>query len=283
MSVVAQTIYRQEFLAAFERTKAVLLQTVRTDAQDRGGSLVFAIAGTGGATTVTRGANGRIPSMDDSQTQVTLNFVEDHAKRVLTNFDIFRAQGDNLSQMRRETMTVIHRKQDARIIAALEGGTVDLGAIGTMNKSVVNEIAARLGNADVGIEDTGNLFAAITPSAWMYLTEVTSFASADYIRFAGEPPVVEGLPQLGRFKHWMGINWCQHGGLTGKATSTATCLAWHRDAVGYAMSTRGVDAAVGYDDEDDFSYARASVFHAAVKLQNAGIVKFTHDDSALSS
>ena len=282
MSVVAQTRYREDFVYAFERTKSVLLPTVRTDSEDRGGSLVFNIAGSGGRSAVTRGANGDIPPSDDSQTQVTVTFVEDHDLNEKTGFDIFRAQGNQLTLMRRNSLGVIHRKQDARIITALEGGTVDLGAIGTLGKTTANKIGAKLGNADAGTDDIGNIFCAVTPAAWMYLTDVTSFASADYVKFGGESPVEEGLPQLGRFKHWMGINWCQHGGLTGKGTSAATCLAWHKNAIGYAMSTMGVDAEIGYDRKNQKSWARASIFHGAVKLQNAGIVKFTHDDSAIS-
>lgn len=282
MSVVIQTRYREEFTYAFERTRSVLMPTVNTDSEDRGGSIVFNVAGSGGATVVTRGSSGLIPPADDSQTQVTVTLVEEHYLNEKTNFDIFKAQGNQLSLMSRNSLAVVHRGQDARIITAIATGTVDLGAIGTMNKSVANKLLAKLGNADAGVEDDGMLFAAVTPAAWAYLTDITSFANSDYVNFGGQSPVEEGLPQLGRFKNWMGINWTQHGGLTGKGTSSATCLAWHKMAVGYAMGTMGVDAEVGYDRKQHTSWARASVFHGAAKLQNAGIVKFTHDDSGIS-
>jgi len=44
----------------------------------------------------------------------------------------------------------------------------------------------------------------------------------------------------------------------------------------------GIDAMIGYDQKQHTSWARASIFHGAVKLQNSGIVKFVHDDSGLS-
>lgn len=283
MSVQQQVRYKEETIRAYERTKAIIPQTLRSDTQDRGGQLVFLVAGSGGRSAVTRGANGDIPNADDSQTQVTLTFAEAHDKQVRTGFDIFRAQGNQKELMRRNNLAVIRRKQDAVCIAALEGGTVDLGAIGTMNMTIAQKISTILGNAEVGTEEEGNTFCLLSRAAWNYQLDITSFSNADYIRFSGDPPVVEGAPVLGRFKHWMGINWAVHTGLTGHGTSACTCLAYHRDAAGYATSTMGLDADIGYDSENQRSWTRASIFHAAVKLQNAGIVKFTHDDSGLSS
>lgn len=280
MSVVAQTRYAEEYVEAFERHKSILVPTVRTDTQDRGGSLVFNVAGSGGRASVTRGSNGQIPPGDDSQTQVTITFAEAHDLVERTNFDIFRSQGDQIRLMRNNSMAVIHRKQDAVIIAAIAGGTVDLGAVGTMSKTVANKIVTILRNANAGEDDGGqNLYILLSPAAYTYMTDITSFANADY---TSNKKVDEGIPQLGMWKYWMGANWAEHTGLTGVGT-TATCLAWHKNAVGYAISTMGIDAMIGYDQKQHTSWARASVFHGAVKLQNSGIVKFSHDDTGLSS
>lgn len=283
MSVASQTRYIEEYIEAFERRKSVLVQTVRTDSMDRGGATVFLVAGSGNRTAVTRGPNGLIPPSDDSQTQVTVSMAEDHDLNEKTGFDIFRAQGNQLQLMRQNSLAVIHRKQDAVIITALETGTVTLGAVGIMTKTIANRISTILGNADVGVDEPGTLFGALTPAAWDYLTDQTTFASADYVSFGNEPPVAAGLPPQGRFKYWMGISWMRHNGLTGKGTNSATCLAWHKDAVGYAMSTGGLDVAAGYDQKQQTSWSRASIFHGGAKLQNAGIVKWTHDDSGLSA
>jgi hypothetical protein len=283
MSIAQQVRYKEETIRAFETSKAIIPQTLRSDTQDRGGQLVFLVAGSGGRSAVTRGANGDIPNSDDSQTQVTLTFAEAHDKQVRTGFDIFRAQGNQLELMRRNNLAVIRRKQDAVCVAALETGTVTLGAVGTMSMTVAQRISTVLRNAHVGEEDNGNLFCLVSIGAWNYMEAITQFSSADFVTFGGQPPVVEGVPNFGRFKHWMGINWGVHTGLTGHGTSSCTCIAYHRDAAGYATSTMGLDAEAGYDSENQRSWTRASIFHAAVKLQNAGIVKFTHDDSGLSA
>jgi hypothetical protein len=282
MSGILLTKYKEEFIADFARRKSFLEPTVRNDPIDRGGQMIYLIAGDGGRSTVTRGANGLIPPSDDVQSNVTVTLNEDIDFAEKTSFNIFTVQGNQLDIMRMNSMGVIMRKKDARIIAALETGSVSLGTFASMTKALANKIAVTLGNAEVGLDDHGSdMFVVVTPAAWAELTDITSFANADYVNFGGESPVESGLPSLGRFKNWMGLNWGMHTGLTGKGTSTATCLAWHKQAIGYATSPRGIDPAAGYDDKQDTSWRRTTIFHGAVKLFNSAIVKFTHDDTTV--
>lgn len=286
MATALETIYQRDFIADFARRKATLVPTVNNEPMDRGGSLVFLIAGDGGQETVTRGPNGLIPPSDDVQTQVTLTMFEDIALTEKTSFNIFTAQAKEQQTrlMRMNNMAKVHRKQDARIIAALATGTISLGAVATMDQEVAARVVTILENADVGAEDDGNnIFAAVSPGAWARLMGIASFSSADYVRFDGMSPTEEGIPQAGRWKEWFGINWGRHNGLGGKGTSTANCFAWHRNAVGYGMGTRGIDAVLGYDQKQDTTYARATIFQGAQKLINSGIVKWTHDDTSLSA
>jgi hypothetical protein len=280
MSVAAQTIYRDQYIAAFERRVSVLRQAVTTDTEERGGSVVFLVASSGNRSAVTRGSNGLIPPSDDVQTPVTLTFVEDIDLNEKTAFDIFRAQGDQLALMRQNSIGVINRKIDSRIIAAAATGTVDLGAVGGMTKTVANRLVTVLRNANVGEVDSGNIYVLLTPAAFTEMTDITSFANADY---TAKQKVDDGIPELGQWVRWMGVNWAEHTGLTGIGTASAVCLAWHKAALGHAISSRGVDVMIDRDLKQDTSWARASVFQAAAKLQNSGIVKFTHDDTALSS
>ena len=286
MASILETRYTTTYIADYARRKATLLNCVRTDPIDHGGQLVFLIAGDGGGTTITRGANGLIPPSDDVQSQVTVTLNEDISLSEKTSFNIFTAQASQQQAdiMRMNNMAKVHRKQDARVIAAIETGTVTLGAIASMTKQVANQISVKLKNANVGVDDDerSNIFVALTPAAYAELTDTTSFASADYVNFGGESPTEAGVPAGGVFKRWMGMNWCEHTGLSGIGTSSATCLAWHKQAVGFATSTRGIDAVLDYDKKHDTTYARTTIFQGAVKLQNAGIVKFTHDDTGLS-
>lgn len=285
MAGILETRYTTDYIADFARRKATLVPTVRNDSIDHGGQLVFLIAGDGGQETVMRGANGLIPPSDDVQVQVTVTLAEDISLTEKTSFNIFTSQASQRQSdlMRMNNMAKVHRSQDRRIINALLTGTVSLGAIASMDFNTAARIITILANADVGTEDDGDLFAAISPAAWARLLEITAFASADYVHFGNESPVEAGMPKNGRFKHWAGINWCQHGGLGGRGSSTANCVAWHKNAVGYTEGTRGIDAVLDYDKKQDSTFARTTIWHGAVKLQNPGIVKWTHDDTGLSS
>lgn len=279
MSVQAQAIYRDQFVAGFELRESVLRDCVTTDTESRGGSVFFLVATSNNRSAVTRGSNGLIPSSDDSQTQIQISFAEAHDLQKRIGFDIFRAQSNQLAIMQMNGMAVINRKIDQDILTALDGGTVTLGAVGPMSKTVANQIATKLRNAHVGEDDKGNLFAAVSPAVWAYLTDITSFANSLY---TDKKKVDDGIPQIGNKAYWMGLNWMEHTLLGGIGTSACTCYAWHKAAVGHAIASSTIDAVIDRMREQDYSFARHTIYHGALKIQNAGIVKFIHDDSALS-
>ena len=78
-----QIQYRQELVATFEEGTSWLRQTTVQEAVIKGNQATFLVAGSGGATAVTRGVNGLIPARADSLTQSTATLVEWHKKIVL--------------------------------------------------------------------------------------------------------------------------------------------------------------------------------------------------------
>jgi hypothetical protein len=281
MTAIQQQVYRERAVAQFERSKSVLSPCVTTDTVDRGGSLFFLVAGSGQATAVTRGADGLIPPGDDSQTQIQVSFREDHYLIYRNGFNIFTAQGNQLDIMSAAANAVVNRKMDAIIINAIMGGTVTLGSVVSMTKDIANKVVVKLRNAFVGEDDNGmDTYCLLSPAAFAYLNDITSFANIDYSDTGGS--MDEGIPQIGRWKYWMGMNWGEHSGLTGVGTTACTCIAWHKNAIGHCISPKGLDAYIGREEAQDRSVVRHSVYHGAAMLQNSGIVKFVHDDSALS-
>jgi hypothetical protein len=128
-----------------------------------------------------------------------------------------------------------------------------------------------------------NVYALITPAFEGYLYQTTEFGSSDYV---GKKPI-DGADLAWRdqltMRFWMGVNWCVHPNLPGKGTTAAKCFMYHKTAVGHAFDTGGgLNTAIGYNDEQDYSYARATSFMGSVKLQDSGIIVINHDDSALS-
>ena len=79
---------------------------------------------------------------------------------------------------------------------------------------------------------------------------------------------------------WRNCLIIEHPNLPGKGTTSEKSFLYHKTAVGQAMDTSGLQSPVGYDQEQDYSWARASAFMGALLLQNTGVVSITHDGSA---
>jgi hypothetical protein len=65
--------------------------------------------------------------------------------------------------------------------------------------------------------------------------------------------------------------------------SAETCLVYHKSAIGHACDVASIATAVGYDEEQDYSYARATAYMGSKLLQNTGVVKIIHDGSAFAA
>jgi len=270
-----QTQYRDEFIAGFEQSASLVRQTVTTEVEIKGNQAVFLVADSGAAEAVTRGLNGLIPARADNNTQNTATLVEWHDKVRKTGFNIFASQGNQRALMQKTTMAVINRKIDSDLITELNTATQDTGATAlTASLNMVMHGLTILGNNSVPLD--GNISALITPAFHAYLMQTKEFASADYVN---DKPF-EGRPVMYR---WAGINFIVHPNLPGKGTSAEKCFLYHKDAIGHAVNTGGVSTAVGYDEEDDYSFCRASIFMGAKLLQNSGVVVFNHDGSGYAA
>ena len=282
MPSIQQAKYRDQFIAAYERGAGNLRDTVTTETIVRAGSLYFLVVGSGGRSAVTRGSNGLIPVGDNTQAQTPVTLAPAYDKQIMNGFDIFTAQGDQLEAMRVEGGNVLGRAMDDLIITTAYTGTVTLGSVGTMSKTVANRISTILRNADVGAADRGNIFCLLSAAAFNYMEDITSFGNTQYSTGTGGR-MQDGIPQAMQWKYWMGINWGQHNGVAGKGTSSCTCVAYHRASIGHAIGPGSLDAEIDKVPGEDASYCLHKAYHGSSKLQNSGIVKFVHDDSGLSA
>jgi hypothetical protein len=272
----AVTLYRRQFVAAFEQDVSLLKMTATKESMTNGLTTTFLVAGSGGDTAVTRGVNGQIPYGNPTNTQVAATLVEKHAPYELTSFNIFASQGDQKEIMRKASMAVINRDIDLTILAELANATQDYGT-GTATLNTVLGAQAILGNADVATEEEDNMFAVISPAFRAYLMQTTEFASGDYVEMRPY-----GGPARRMFR-WAGINWLVSSRITGLGTSSEICYMFHRNALGYAVRVQEESISIGYDDKQDSSWSRATTYHAAKILQNTGIVKITHDGSGFAA
>ena len=248
----------------------------------RGNEAIFLVADSGSAIAVTRGVNGLIPARADSLTQTTCTIREYHDLVRKTEFNILSSQGDQRRIMQMTSMGVINRQIDDLVIAQLDTATNDTGTAQIATQDLVVYAQTILGNNYVDLTDEDNLFFLVTPAFNGYLMQTPEYASADY---------VEVKPLVGparRFRRWAGFNWVVHGRLTnsigaGGTSASEQCFAFHRNAMGSAVHKDGIDSAVGFDEEQAYSFARTTVHMGAALLQNRGIVMVRHDGSAYAA
>jgi hypothetical protein len=276
-----QTQYRQEFIAGFEQKQTLLRDTVTTEAVIKGNTAVFLVADSGAAEAVTRGVNGLIPARADNNTQNSAVLQEWHDLVRKTGFNVFASQGSQRSIMQDTTMGVINRKIDNMIITELNTATNDTGAAATGSVSMFQHARVILGNNSVPWDS--NITLLCTPAFLAYLEQAPEFANAQYVEmkpYAGQEMSWRDKPMAYRWRNCLII---EHPNLPGKATAAEKCFLYHKSAIGHAANTGGVETPVGYDEEQDYSYARASVFMGAKLLQNSGIVVINHDGSAYAA
>jgi hypothetical protein len=241
---------------------------------------VFLVAGSGAATAVTRGVNGEIPARADDLTQNSCTLSEWHDLVKKTNFNVFASQGDQRAVMQRTTMAVINRKIDSQIITELNTGTVNTGAAVPGSVTLVMKAQTKLGNAGVPWDNWITLLC--TPAFLGYLEQAPEFSKATYVNnkpFAEQGPEWRDQPMAYRWKNMMVIS---HPNLPGVGTAAEKCFMFHKSAIGHAADKDGMETPVGFNEEQAYSFARASMNMGAKLLQNSGVVVINHDGSALS-
>jgi hypothetical protein len=276
-STAFQTQYRQEFIAGFEQNESMLRSAVTTEAVIKGNTATFLVADSGGASAVTRGVNGLIPARSDNLSQTSATLAEWHDLVQKTGFNVFASQGDQTRIMQKTSMGVVNRKIDADIIAQLDTATIDTGTATTASVNLVAKALGYLGNADVPIDDVENMFGLVSPGFRSYMIQAPEFAKGEYVDVK---PYAGGASR--KMYRWMDVNWIVHPNLTGAGTSLEKCYIFHRSAIGHAVDKSGIQTPVGYNEEQDYSWARCSAYMGSAKLQNSGIVQVKHDGSAFA-
>lgn len=272
MAVNAPQIqYRQEYVKMFEQRESLLRKTVTTEAVIKGNQAVFLVAGSGHATAVTRGVNGLITPRADSNTQNTATLVEWHDLPRKTGFNIFESQGDQRRIMQESSVGVLNRKIDQDILSALSSSTNTTGTTQTASLALVARAKTILGNNEVPMD--GNISAVISPAFHNYLLQCKEFTNVNYIN---DKPF-SNVPIMFR---WAGVNWIEHPNIVNKGTNNEQCYMYHKDAIGHAANVGELDTKFGYDEEQDYSWARATMFMGGKMLQSGGIVTIVHDGSA---
>lgn len=270
-----QTQYRDEFVAGFEQGASKFMNACVTERVISGNTATFLVADTGGREAVTRSASsGLIPSAVDNLAQVSCTLAEWHDKPRRTKFNIFASQGDGRRILQEGTRKVLNRKIDDLVIAELSAATNDTGTAATLSLGLIAKSIAILGNEDVDVEDEDNMFLAVSSAGMAYLAQIPEYMSADYVEVKGFGNSVF------KAKRWAGVNIFQSNRLSGRTTSAEKLLMWHRNSIGWAADTEGMDVDADFNREDAYYWARASIHAGAKLIQNDGVCVINHDGSA---
>ncbi len=277
-----QTQYRQEFIAGFEQKQSLLRETVTTEAVIKGNTAVFLVADSGGASAGTRGVNGLYPARSDNKTQNSC-ILQEWADLVReTNFNVFASQGNHRDIMQGSTMGVLNRKIDELIINELNTATNDTGAAGPGSVSLFQHARVILGNNSVPWDS--NVTLLCTPAFLAYLEQAPEFANAQYVNvrpYAGADDASwRDKPMAYRWRNCLII---EHPNLPGKATSAEKVFMYHKSAIGHAANVKGLETPVGFNEEQNYSWALAVMYMGAKLLQNSGVAVINHDGSAYAA
>ncbi len=278
-STAFQTQYREEAIAAFEQQQSLLRDSTTTEAVISGSTAVFLVAGSGGATAVTRGVNGEIPARNDDLTQNSCSITEWHDLVKKTGYNVFASQGNQRAIMQRTTMAVLNRKIDSQIITELNTGTVNTGAAVPGSITLVSKAQTKLGNAGVPWDNWITLLC--TPAFLGYLRQAPEFSKMDYVNNKPYESGPDWRDQPVAYR-WDNMLIISHPNLPGVGTAAEKCFMFHKSAIGHAADKDGMQTPVGFNEEQNYSYARASMFMGAKLLQNSGVVVINHDGSGLS-
>lgn len=268
-----QTQFRDEFIAGFGVYQSLVRECTTTEAMVKGNTATFLVVDTNGATASTRGPDGMIPARSNNYTQNSATLAEWNDLVRMTNFNIFASQGDHNAIMQKMTMKVLNNKIDSEIITALSGATVTTTSYAKASVSMVNKSLATLGKA--GVPRDGNIFALVSDAFLSNLQLAPEFSRATYVTkktFDGDNP---GFTDTPGWWEWNNVKWLVHPSLD--VSGNETCYMFHRSAIGHALDQRGIDLALGYDEEQNYTYCRATGYMGAKLLQNSGVVKMLHD------
>lgn len=269
--------YRDEWIVAFQRGETYLKDSVTKEIMISGLNAKFALQGAAGRMT-TRGTNGLIPSRNRTDTQPSITLAEKHSLETQTGFNVFTAAADLRQAMQNAGAMTAAREIDYTILDALSAATnsYNSGTAITLTYGKTVDVLSDLFENDVM---SGNEITCLwTPKAWARLLTFEEFASSEFVDVKPLVGMAGDRPRV-----WLGAKHIMHTGLTGMGTATATNYVFAKPAVGHAISTGDIQVAAGYNDEQDYSYSRHTVFDGAVILQQAGVIKVVTDDTATFS
>lgn len=279
MAISESVKYRREFLAVFNTSVSLLKDRATPESMDMGRSAVFDVTAVGGRMQA-RSIDGRIPRTNVSDTQVTATLAEHVKKFEVTDFEAFTSQSDERAKMSHRIMESVNQEIDYNFITELANASNSFSASAApITLDAATRSIATLAANQVPITPNDVTW-LVSPFLEAKLQNIKGYASQDYV--VGRP-LQDGGNQFQNqvmVKRWLNVTWIVHPNLPGVGTASCATYLWHRRAIGQAMPTSQIKYGAGYDDQDHYHYASATLKAATKILQQPGLLKFIHNDLA---
>lgn len=279
MAVPESIKYRREFVAAFNSSVTLLKDRSTAESMDMGRSAVFDVTAVGGRMQQ-RSIDGRIPRTNVSDTQVTCTLQEYVKKFEVTDFEAFTSQSDERAKMNHRILESVNQELDYNIKIELANASNSYSASAApITLDTATRVIATLAANSVPINPEDVTF-LVSPFLEAKLQNIQGYASVDYVMGR---PLENGGNQFQNktmSKRWLNVSWIVDPNLVGVGTSSCACYIWHRRALGVAMPSNQIKYSAGYDDQDHYNYASATLKAGTKILQQTGLLKFLHNDAA---
>lgn len=265
--------FMDEFKMDFDRTQALLRQTVNSNGLVRGDTARFDVVDPADIANV-RGRDGAIPLSQLGLSQVTATVRENFKKFQIDDFDLFRANPNTRTAMIKRGVGSINKAVDSLIINELDTTSTQVsGSAATLSTlGAVSQWIATLTNNDVPRD--GRIWAVITPNAELQMLKINEYKSSDFIRLENKPAAQDIVPG---YRSWLGVKWLVHTGLTGRGSATCNMYMYHEDAIGHMIDGEPVAHPYYYEPEDRYE-CWVRVRHAVRAVLPRGICRFIHND-----
>lgn len=270
-----RTQFMDEFKMDFDRTQALLRQTVRSDGLVNGDTCRFDIVDPADSANI-RGRDGSIPVSQLGLSQVTATIREGFKKYRIDDFDLFRANPNTRNAMIKRGVGSCNKAIDQVIIDALDATSVEVSGTAAALSTLAGVLSwtTTLWNKDV--QRDGRVWGIISPNAEAQMMRINEYKSADFIALEAKPAAAATAPG---YRTWMGVKWLVHTGLTGRGTNTCRMYMYHEDSIGHMIDGDPIAHPYYFEPEDRYE-CWVRVRHAAVATLPRGIVRFLHDDTA---
>ena len=262
--------FESEVHLSYQRMGSKLGNTVRKKTNVRGESTTFQTVGTGTASQKSR--NSDVTPMSLAHAPVECTLADYYAPDYVDKMDELKLNHDERQVVAMSAAAAIGRKQDALIIAAMDGSsnTQVHGSAG-MTTTKIDVVTAHFGEND--IPDDGQRYAAVSPDSWNDLLGIAQFSSADYVG-------MDQLPYKGGMtaKNWQGFTWFVHSGLTIDGSNIRNNLFWHRTGVG-AASGQELTTEINYVPTKVAWLVNAMMSMGAVLIDDTSVYIVETDES----